>query len=164
MKIHGVKRECEMKRILVAVMSLIFLLPITACSFQTRQDQVLHSLGKYESKHLWTHGKFQDYTDFGIYTFSEADLNGNEYFSVVTEKDVETISAVIDNFENWIEAFQKSDPNNDLVLNYSFDRSIVNAEDYFYFYEKENGPEYGCYDLWLFDTQTNTLYYFHNNI
>ena len=153
-----------MKRLFVLVLSAIFTLMITACGIQTRQDKVLNSLGKYESKQVWTHGEFQDYTDFGIYTFSVVELNGSSYFSAVAESDIETITAFVDNFENWINCFENSDPTDELVLNYSFDRSIVDAGDYFYIYEGENYPKYGCYDLWIFDTQTNTLYYFHNNI
>ncbi len=158
------KGEYEMKRIaLLFLVCLIFLFSI-ACSVQTRQNEVLNSVGKYDSKQFWTHGGFQDYTDFGIYVFSSAGLDNNQYFSPVSVGDVEKIGSFVDNFEGWIKTFQKNNPNDELVLNYVFDRSIIDVEDYFYIYEGENYPQYGCYDLWLFDTQTNVLYYFHNNI
>lgn len=153
-----------MKKYVLLIFACLMLLSLAACSSQTRQGKVLNSVGKYESEQIWTHDGFQDYTDFGIYTFSSVDLYSNPYFSAVTAENMETIGSFIDNFEEWIEACRNSNPNGDLVLNYFFDRSIVDTTDYFYIYEGENYPKYGCYDLWVFDTQTNTMYYFHNNI
>lgn len=153
-----------MKRLTVLILALLMLLSATACSVQTRQNKILTSVGEYKSKQLWSHGEFQDYTDFGIYAFSAVNVEDNAYFSAVAVDDVETICAFIDNFEKWIETFKNNDPDDDLVLNYSFDRSAIDIDDYFYIYERENYPKYGCYDLYFFDTQTNKLYYFHNNI
>ena len=153
-----------MKRFILFIFALLILLSTVSCAVQNRQDKVLASVGKYESKQLWTHGEFQDYTDFGVYTFSSANLKDNAYFSVVTEDDIETICAFVDDFEKWTDTIKNDDPHDELVLNYSFDRSVIDTGDYFYIYEGENYSEYGCYDLWIFDTQANTLYYFHNNI
>jgi hypothetical protein len=50
------------------------------------------------------------------------------------------------------------------VQNYHFDRNILDTEDYFYIYNHYEEKPYWNYDLWLFDSQTNVLYYFHNNI
>lgn len=153
-----------MKRLTVLILGLLMLLSCFACSVQTRQNKILTSVGEYKSKQLWSHGEFQDYTDFGIYAFSAVNFEDNAYFSDVAVDDVETICAFIDNFEKWIETFKNNDPDDELVLNYSFDRSAIDIDDYFYIYEGENYPKYGCYDLYFFDTQTNKLYYFHNNI
>ena len=153
-----------MKRLFALVLSTIFALMITACGLQTREDKVLDSLGKYESKQVWTHGKFQDYTDFGKYSYPSISIDQNAYFQIVSAADIETIYDFIDDFERWIDAFRNNDPNDELVLNYSFDRSIVDTQDYFYIYEDENYRKYGCYDVWIFDTQTKMLYFFHNNI
>ena len=153
-----------MKRFILFIFTLLILLITVSCTVQTRQDKVLASVGKYESKQLWTHGEFQDYTDFGVYTFSSAKLKDNAYFSVVTEDGIETICAFVDDFEKWIDAFKDNDPDDALVSNYSFDRSVIDTGDYFYIYQGDSDSEYACYDLWIFDTQTNTLYYFHNNI
>ena len=153
-----------MKRLIILILACLILLSAAACSVQTRQDLVLESIGEYDSKQLWTHGGFQDYTDFGIYTYSSARVDKSQYFLKVSADDIETIGAFVDDFEGWIATFQESNPNGELVTNYAFDRSIIDLEDYFYIFEKENYPEFGCYDLWFFDTQTNVLYYFHNNI
>jgi hypothetical protein len=125
---------------------------------------VLNSLGRYESKQLWTHGEFQDYTDFGLYSYSSAKLNDNQYFKLVSETDIELLYAFVDNFEQWIETFRSNDPDDELVANYAFDRSLIDTEDYFYIYEGENYSKFGCYDMWIFNAQTYTLYYFHHNI
>lgn len=150
-----------MKKLALILLPVLLLFSVTACS---RQSKVLSSIGKYESEQIWTHGKFQDYTDFGIYTFSSANISDNEYFSAIGDDATQTINAFLDDFENLVATFRDNDPNDDLALNYSFDRSIIDSEDYFYLYEDESYPKYGCYDLWIFDTQTNQLYYFHNNI
>ena len=157
-----------MKRILVLMFTfllLIFSLPIVSSFFvETRQDTLLSSLGKYENRKFWSHGDFQDYTDFGIYTYKSINLSESEYFKTVSENDFATISSFIDNFENWVDSISKNSPNDELVLNYDFDRSIIDTTDFFYIYEDKNYAKFGCYDVWFFDSQTMTLYYFHNNI
>ena len=153
-----------MKRLLRMVLVITLVFSATSCGIQTRQDKVLSSLGKYDSKQVWTHGEFQDYTDFGKYFYVSVSIDQNNYFQKVTSTDTETICSFIDDFEDWIDTFRNNDPKDELVLNYSFDRSIIDTEDFFYIYEGENYPQFGCYDVWLFDSQTKILYYFHNNI
>ena len=153
-----------MKRLLLLALMTILVLTTTSCGIQTRQDKVLNSLGKYDSKQVWTHGEFQDYTDFGRYSYSSVSIDQNSYFQKVSTTDTETICAFIDNFEDWIDTLRNNDPHDKLVSNYTFDRSIIDTEDCFYIYEGENYPQFGCYDVWFFDSQTKILYYFHNNI
>lgn len=157
-----------MRRWLIWIFAFLFVLSSTACTAditETRQDKVRNSLGKYESKQFWTHGAFQDYTDFGIYTYSEANLENNQYFKVVSEEDMEEIAAYLDNYEGWIDVHREKYPKEDLVMNYSFDRSIIDTSDYFYiFFKGESKSKFDNYDLWIFDAQTNKLYYFHTNI
>ena len=153
-----------MKRFLILFLFLSLLVTAGGCSLQTRQDQVLESLGEYGSKQIWTHGEFQDYTDHGIYTYSSIALEQNEYFTEVSDEDVETLHTFLDDFENWVGIFRNYDPNDQLVMNYAFDRSVIDAADYFYLYQDPEQPQFSCYDLWIIDSQTNTLYYFHSNI
>lgn len=152
-----------MKRFLLLSAALAVVL-LAACGVETRQEQVLSSLGHYEFHHFYSSGGFQDYTDYAVYTFSDADLTDNPYFAPLTQEDQETVAAFLDNFENWIEIIRDSDPRNEVVLHYDFDRSILDAGDSFYIFEDADYPEFGCYDVWLFDAQTSVLYYFHNNI
>lgn len=153
-----------MKKVGIVIALVLILLSATACFIQTRQDNVLESLGAYKSKQVWTSGGFQDYTDFGIYTYSSVSMKNNSYFASVTDGDIQTILSYVDDFNGWIDAHRRNDPNGELVLNYAFDPSIIDTGDFFYIYEKEGYPPFGLYDLWFFDTQSNTLYYFHNNI
>ena len=153
-----------MRRLLLLAFAIILGLMTTSCSIQTRQEKVLNSLGKYDSKQIWTHGEFQDYTDFGKYSYASVSIDQNDYLKKVSTTDIETIYVFLDDFEDWIDTFRSNDPGGELVTNYTFDRSIVDTEDYFYIYEGEDDPRYGCYDVWFFDSQSNILYYFHNNI
>lgn len=148
-------------RLLSAILSVVLL---AACGVETRQDKVLSSLGQYEFHHFYTSGGFQDYTDFAVYAYPAAELEDNPYFAPLTGEDTETLTAFLDDFENWIEVIRDSDPGNEVAVHYAFDRAILGAGDWFYLYEDEAYPKFGCYDLWFFDSQSKMLYYFHSNI
>ena len=141
-----------MKKSLLIVFLFVLLSTIVSCKGETRQDKVLNSLGQYDSKQIWSHGEFQDYTDFGIYSYQSANLNKNEYFTQISKSDIETIYTFIDDFEKWIDTIQNNEPDSDLVINYSFDRSIIDTGDYLYIYEGENSPKFASYDVFFFDT------------
>ena len=153
-----------MKRLISNTLLIFVVCVIASCSILTRQGRVLNSLGKYDSKQFWTHGGFQDYTDFGKYSYSSVKIDRNKYFKKVSSNDVETIYAFIDNYEEWIDDIRSNDPDDELVSNYSFDRDCIDTEDYFYIYENEEYSKFGCYDVWIFDSQSMSLYYFYNNI
>jgi len=148
-------------RFLSAILCVVFL---AACGIESREEQVRASLGTCERVAFYSSGGFQDYTDFGIYRCPDADLKENPYFAPVTPGDIEKLWGFLDNFEGWIETIGRSDPGNELVVSYAFDRSIVDTGDWLYIYEGENYPPFGCYDIWLLDSQSDMLYYFHNNI
>lgn len=153
-----------MRRTLSLLLAMSIMLCSAGCIIQSRQDAVLDSLGKYEKKQFWTHGEFQDYTDFGIYTCQSTGIENSDYFSKVSQEDIGVICEFIDNYENWIETFRRNDPTDDLVLNYYFNRALLDTEDYFYIYTHDDSHPDWNYDLWVFDSQTNVLYYFHTNI
>ena len=141
----------------IAVFCLVFSL------VETRQEKVLDSLGSYETERIWSHG-YQDVTEFGMYSYASVKIDNHQYFTAISETDIETICTFIDDFEEWIDAIEHNDPNDELVLNYAFDRSMIDTNDYFYIYEAENIQKFHNYDVWFFDSQTKVLYYFHNNI
>ena len=77
----------------------------------------------------------------------------------------------IDNFENWVNVTREGDDDNALVVNYHFSRDDIDEGDYLYIYDREGKPigdgaysKYDYYNVYFFDSQTTTLYYFHNNI
>ena len=52
----------------------------------------------------------------------------------------------------------------DVEAGYDFDISEIEEGDYFYIETDEFYDEFGCYDVYYFDMETEILYYFHNNI
>lgn len=127
------------------------------------EDAVWESLPDYESEEFYSSGGFQDFTDYGKYTYRiyETELMENPYFSRITEEDIPEILEYIENFEGWVEAcddFPKE--------KYDFDAASMEAGDYFCLLNRYEEPEkrFWDYDLYYFDLETGILYYFHSNI
>ena len=129
-------------------------------------DKVRNSVGRYETEEFYTCGGFQDYTDYAKYTYSEMDLDGNRYFSPVTDTAMEQITAYLDNFDDAVHAH---DSENEIVVHYDFDRTIIDDKDAYCIVDRADEADalyqpLESYDVYIVDAQTNTLYYFHNNI
>lgn len=114
---------------------------------------------------------FGDSTDFGIYTFPGASPGESEYFKPVTAESKTELLGYIDEFEKVIDSLRDGDEGADLVNNYRFSRDDIDESDYLYIYDREGKPigdgaylKYDYYNVYFFDSQTTTLYYFHNNI
>lgn len=151
-----------MKKLAAALFSLVLVVSLAGCSIP--KDDVLDSLGKYESKQFFTSGGFQDFTDYAKYCFDSVDFSDNSYFQIITESSRENLEAHIDDFEKWVQAVRDTDADNEVVVNYDFDRSVISDSDYIYIYDDPDYPEFGNYNVYYFDVETNILYYFHNNI
>lgn len=151
-----------MKKLTAALFSLVLVVSLAGCSIP--KDDVLDSLGKYESKQFFTSGGFQDFTDYAKYCFDSVDFSDNSYFQIITESSRENLEAHIDDFEKWVQAVRDTDADNEVVVNYDFDRSVISDSDYIYIYDDPDYPEFGNYNVYYFDVETNILYYFHNNI
>jgi len=127
------------------------------------KDSILASLPDYESREYYTSGGFQDFTDYGKYTYRiyETELMANPYFQQVTEEDLPKIHSYLDDFENWV-AISSDFPQDA----YDFDRSQVQPGDYCYILNRYEEPEkkFWHYDLYYFDLDAGILYYFHSNI
>jgi hypothetical protein len=126
-------------------------------------------LGEYEKKEFFTSGRFQNYTDYAKYFFSSANVVENKYLNKIQETDCAIINTHLDDFERWIETIKDNEPSSEVVVNYDFDREIIDTEDYFYIDSEEHTWSDGHtslvrYNIYLFDSQTQVLYYFHNNI
>ncbi len=159
-----------MKRIksTAIILSLIILIS-TLSSCIAPEDKVLNSLGEYKSREFYTEGAFQDYTDYAKYYYDPVDFTDNEYFSIIEQSDIDALNEHLDDFESCIEAHGYNDASSEIVVNYDFDRSLIDSEDYLYIDSENHTWDDGYtslvnYDVYFFDTQTNTLYYFHNNI
>lgn len=159
-----------MKKCCILVLTAVLLACMCAC---VPSDPVLESLGEYQEKIMYTEGGFQDYTDYGIYTYAEQDaqtLQSNKYFSAIAPEDLENILSYLDDFESWVEVFRSGTDASELADHYQFDRQIINEGDYICIQTKEETSSvdstYGKFDnytVYFFDVETSTLYYFHNN-
>ena len=95
----------------------------------------------------------------------------SEYFKPVTAESKTELLGYIDEFEQVIDSLRDGDEGADLVNNYRFSRADIDESDYLYIYDREGKPigdgaysKYDYYNVYVFDSQTTTLYYFHNNI
>lgn len=146
---------------------LIFLCAVLVCVASgcgLFRDPVIASLGKYRTKELYTAGTVQDFTDYGKYTFDKAHPEDSSYFEPLAEDQMQTFCRYLDDFERLLDSLRGTDPEGELVSHYDFDRSILSPDDYLYLYTDPDYPEYGKYTMYLFDTETLTMYYFHNNV
>lgn len=153
----------------IAAMCLL-VLSLSACTFKSK-DPVIASLGRAMSVQRYRVSGFGDSTDFGIYTFPGASPGESEYFKPVTAESKNEMLGYIDNFENWVNVTREGDDDNALVVNYHFSRADIDESDYLYIYNREGKPigegvysKYDSYNVYFFDSQTTTLYYFHDNI
>ena len=147
-----------MKKLFVLVL-VVFVVLMSGCSVPT--DEVLESLGEYKSEQYFTSGGFQDYTDYAKYTYKDVDFSNNIYFSEISTESSENLITHIKDFEKWVELLEED---NEVALAYDFDSSVISNNDYLYIYDDPDYPELGYYDVYYFDNDTMTLYYFHNNI
>ena len=155
------------KRFTFLTTILVLTLLLSSCT--KPEDKVLNSIGKYKNHIFYTQGEFQDYTDYAKYYYNSVDFTDNKYFSKVQQSDIDILNEHLDDFESWIETYRKGDASREIVVNYDFDRSLIDFEDYLYIDSEKHTWDDGytslvSYDIYFFDTQTHILYYFHNNM
>lgn len=155
------------KKTIIAVCVLFLAISLASCT--TPQDEVAASLGEYKNRVFFTSGGFQDYTDYAKYYYTSAEVAENKYLKKIQETDLAAINTHLDDFEEWIETIKNSDSSSEVVVNYDFDREIIDTEDYIYIDSEEHVWSNGDtslvrYNIYFFDAQTQVLYFFHNNI
>lgn len=156
-----------MKRIIItALILLCTLITMIACN---ESKGIIDSLGNYDSKETYSYGSFQDYTDYEKYYFTSVSAANNDHFKQIADGDTSDLYACLDDFENLIRLHLEKDSVPDIAIHYDFDRSIIDDTDYFYLECKKTSMDdeaviLTSYDIYFFDTQSKTLYYFHNNI
>ena len=111
----------------------------------------------------------RDSVDYKKYTYKDTKrlrkkLENHKYFKPVTDDDVEYIISFFNNFERWVEG-------EDFASQYDFDKSYIDAGDYFYIEDvKTYGDDpdfeglYRDFDVYYFDMQSMALYYVHIDI
>ena len=151
------------------MMTCLSVLVLSIVSRTVPEDKVVVSLGEYENREFFTSGGSQDYTDYAKYYYSSANVAENKYLKQIQETEFATINMHFNDFEGWIETIKRSDASNEVVINYDFDRKIIDTEDFIYIDSEEHTWSDGhtsliSYNIYFFDAQTQVLYYFHNNI
>lgn len=158
------KRFFTVLIVLILVLGIVCLAGSLLLSYLfAPKDPILNSLPDYTSREFYTCGGFQDTTDYAKYTYevSESVFTHSSYFLKVTEENIPTLHTYLDNFENWTRTCS------DFPLEaYDFHRSQIQEGDYFYILNRypEPGAEFESYNIYYFDLDAQTLYYFHNNI
>ncbi|MBR5545243.1 MAG: hypothetical protein IKU66_07190 [Clostridia bacterium] len=155
--------------IIILIVSLIFAIPTTDTSFHT--NEVIDSVGVVVLEDYYSSGGWQDYTDYAKYYFENPDIENNEYLTHMTENDIEDLIFYVDIFEDWLDILPNELSSMKLIKNYDFDKSIISANDYCYIddytsvdpnLELETEP--ASFNIYFYDIESETLYYFHNNI
>ena len=151
--------------VLTALVIVGFIVHFLVFSFTyvSPQEEIIASIGEYECIGYYSNGGFQDYTDYAVYDYNEPDIENAERFERVNE--TAELNEYLNNFEKWVSACAED---SDLKMNYNFDRSIIDKNDYFCIRDKASEDSsytaFNDYDIYVFDSQTEQLYYFHNNI
>ena len=153
----------------LVLLILVSLLCLTLVSCGYPGDDVRYSIGNYTHCEWYSSGGFQDYTDYGKFYYDSVDFTKNRYFHKMETSDIAVLTEHLDDFEGWIALYRKDEPSMELVVQYDFDRSIIDCEDFLYIESELHTWHDGRtslvnYNIHFFDTQSNTLYYFHSNI
>ena len=161
----------KIKKIVVYTCLLLIITTLASC--KAPEDKVLISLGEYKDHVYYSEGQFQDFTDYGKYYYDSVDFTDNTYFTKVEDFDLSEINEHLDDFEAWIETYREGDDSCEIVVNYDFNRGIIDSEDYVCINSEEltttwaDGTvttTFASYEIYFFDIQTQVLYFFHNNI
>lgn len=156
-----------MKKTLSVLLIIVSVaLALCSCSLPEK-DKVLTSLGKYEDSEVYSKGIFINYTDYAKYRFDAPALDGNEYFVKIDESNLYILIDHLDAFDGIIEAYREEKDSYEIVVNYDFDRTLIDSEDYIYIFSKAYDPDdenltLVDFKVYFLDKQTGTLYYFYN--
>lgn len=123
------------------------------------QSRIINSMPEYSDEKVYFFGASDGIEYIEFYydkNFSSQHFEDNEYFKKVTESDFETIYEYVDTFEEDIQGTY-----NDIILGYdikkvySFSKSMVDTDDYFYTLNKK---KFMSYSLYYYDSDTKTAF------
>jgi len=154
-----------MKKLIIILLACLLL---SGCI--SYRDPVISSLPPERQGKMYTHGEFQDYTDYGKYQYADITdetLQTNPHFQMVTAEDIRKLTAYLENFESWV-AEARDCENCDLAEMYDFSPEMFREGDYFWIVTQHDSEDsvwkYSSYDVYYFSMESQALYYFHNNI
>ena len=156
----------NVNKIKISIILLILNIILTIVGIYFFKQNVFNEIPKgYTAKEeYFDKNGFQDYTDFAKYTYSNKEIiTNNKQYRKITEKNINEIKGYFEDFYKWMDAENR-------LNEYKFDINIINEEDYVMIKTKEGKKvgnlQYGKYDnysVYLFDSETLTLYYIHSN-
>ena len=127
------------------------------------QEEIIFSVGECECLGYYSTG-FRDFTDYAIYSYNDPSIKNNENFKKAT--DVNDLMTYLDDYEKWVASYG-DDSDAEIQKNYNFDRDIIDENDYYCIVDKseseKNYEKFRYYDIYIFDSQSNKLYFFHEN-
>lgn len=145
-----------MKKAFVFVLLTSFLI-LSGCT--APKDEVLKSIGDYKEKEFYSSSSFQSYMVYAKYTYEDVDFCDNKYFEIITSDEKSNLLTHLENFENWIDVTE----DDEISSGYDFASSIISDDDYLYIYDNPDYHELGYYDIYFFDKESFTLYFFHHD-
>ena len=147
-----------MKKILITII-LILLLTAGGGTMYTEIPKSYISKTEYYDKE-----GIQDHTDYAKYGYDKVIVENDDNYTKVSKDDIENIKSYFNNFKDVMESLER-------LNEYDFDVNSITENDYVRIVTKEGTPigdsTYGKFDnysIFLFDSETLTLYYIHNNI
>lgn len=125
----------------------------------TVQSRVEKSMPKYNDYEVYFFG-LRDGWEYIEYYFDEdlspAEFDKSEYFKKVTPNDIEEINKYVDEFESGIEVTHEDFLfGDDIKKVYTFNKSMVDTDDYFYTFNVDN---FRSYTLFYFDSERKTAF------
>lgn len=125
----------------------------------TVQSRVEKSMPEYNDYEVYFFG-LRDGWEYIEYYFDEdlspAEFDKSEYFKKVTPKDIEEINKYVDEFESGIEVTHEDFLfGDDIKKVYTFNKSMVDTDDYFYTFNVNN---FRTYTLFYFDSERKTAF------
>lgn len=144
----------------------------TACSkiqneplYNRLGGDILDSIGDWTGGERYTFYLFQDGAVHREFYYEAPSFKDNPYFQPVTQEDMKTALRFLDDFEGgWIRPLENAtrEDGRAFYKNYAYDRASLDKDDYYYIETRNSGNPLENYDLYIFDTQKNTLYFFHS--
>lgn len=146
-----------MKKILITI-TLILLL--TGCNGTMNAEIPKGYISKIE--HYDTEG-IQDHTDYAKYIYDKTIVENDTNYKLVQDN--------INNIKSYFNDFKSVMESKERLNEYDFDIDSITENDYVRIITKEGTAigdstydKFDNYSVYLFDSETLTLYYIHNNI
>ena len=146
-----------MKKILITI-TLVLLL--TGCNGTMNTEIPKGYISKIEH---YDAEEIQDHTDYAKYVYDKNIVENDNNYKLVQD-DIDNIKRYFNDFKSVMESEKR-------LNEYDFDINSITENDYVRIITKEGTPigdsTYGKFDnysVYLFDSETLTLYYIHNNI